>query len=568
MTGKMEYILIAVVDSFRTQYSIPNTQNFVRRGLQILLVLFMFFNTTSTAQSLPVTLQPVEEAYRRAQLDGKLDSSVSFAIRPLIPAKAFTNDSVHTDLSKWIDYTGLKSENGKFGIGLLPLTWNQQYNSKVPYGWNDGAMIPARGYQTLVSGGVYAKVGPLSIQLKPEFVFAENPDFEGSDIPGYFLPSADLPVRFAEGPYDKFLWGQSNIKLNIGPVTAGISNENLWFGPGRRSALLLGNNSSGFKHFTVHSNKPLRSPIGSLEFQLVGGKLQNSGLGAFSSPDKSDQSRYLSILTINYQPRWIPGLFLGLNRNFQSYSSSVKGFGGYFPFFTPFQKVNDSGNASGADEKDQLASVYARWLFTKARAELYLEYGFNDHAFNIRDFIMSPEHARAYVFGFSKLVPFKSAPGEFIEVNAEITQLSQSIDRILRGAGNWYVHGQILEGHTHRGQVLGTGIGPGGNLQSLDLAWVKGLKKIGLQAERYVRSNDYYDVAIGDLDGQSRRWVDFGFAALGTWDFNHLLLNVKLQGIQSLNYQWQLKDYTPGIYYIPENDLFNFHGEIGLTYRF
>ena len=40
------------------------------------------------------------------------------------------------------------------------------------------AMIPAKGYQTLLSAGLYAKYGVLSVQLKPEYVYAANPNFE------------------------------------------------------------------------------------------------------------------------------------------------------------------------------------------------------------------------------------------------------------------------------------------------------------------------------------------------------------------------------------------------------
>ncbi|MBC7744690.1 MAG: hypothetical protein H7096_06270 [Flavobacterium sp.] len=539
----------------------------MKKPVKLILVLVLFLPLVTFSQSLPTTMHVVEDAYRRAQMEGKLDSSVSFTIRPLIPSKAFKTDSSHLELSKWIDYTGIKSENNKFGIGLLPLTWNQQYNSTVPYGWNDGAMIPSRGYQTLVTGGFYAKAGPLSIQLKPEFIFAENKEFEG-DSRNLNLGAVDLPLRFGEGSYSNQTWGQSSIKLNLGPVSAGISNENLWLGPAKRNSLLMSQNAQGFKHFTIHSNKPIRSYIGSFEFQIIGGKLLNSGFRGFPAIPKDTGWRYLSVVSVNYQPKWVPGLFFGLNRSFQSYGSKLKGFKDYFPFLAPFEKSKDQANSSGSDEKDQIVSFHSRWLFPKSHAEIYFEYGLNDHSYNLRDFIMSPEHSRAYTFGFGKMIPFKSREGQFLQFNAEITQLSQSADRLVRQAYAWYTHFQILQGYTHKGEVLGAGTGPGGNLQSADLRWVKGIKSIGFQFERFVHNNDFYDAAISDLDGQSRRWVDFGFAALGTWDFNHLLLNVKLQGIQSLNYQWQLKNYTPGTYYIPENDLFNFHGEVGITYRF
>ena len=536
----------------------------MKQTLRIVIGALMVMNTVAFGQSLPTTWHPLEEAYRRAQLAGELDSSVSFAIRPLVPASAFQTDSVNSGLSKWTSYFGIKSAGGKIGIGLLPLTWNQQYNSAVPYGWNDGAMIPARGYQTLLSGGLFAKLGPLSIQLKPEFVFAQNEGFQTTDI---YQGRPDLPVRFGESEYNRANWGQSNVRLTVGSVSLGLSNENLWWGPGARNSLVMSSTSAGFKHITFNSARPLKTPVGNFEFQMIGGRLEGSGYSPFESDPTYSDWRYLSAFAINYQPKIAPGLFFGLNRSFQTYHNNLNHFSDYVPLFAPFQKVKDKNNVSGADLKDQLISTYIRYLFVKAKGEVYFEYGINDHSYNFRDFILSPEHSRSYLFGIRKLIELKNT-GQLIEVNAEVTQMSQSIDRILRNAGMWYEHSVMFRGYTHQGEVLGAGVGPGGNLQSLEINWVKNLKKIGFQIERYVHNNDYYNASIDDLDGHSRRWVDYGFAAIGTWDFNHLLLNGKLQGIRSLNYQWQLKNYTPGTYYIPENDLFNFHGELGISYRF
>ena len=40
-------------------------------------------------------------------------------------------------------------------------------------------MGPNRGYQHIMSAGIYVEIGPLSIQLKPEYLYSENKDFEG-----------------------------------------------------------------------------------------------------------------------------------------------------------------------------------------------------------------------------------------------------------------------------------------------------------------------------------------------------------------------------------------------------
>jgi len=59
-----------------------------------ILVSALFSVTTNFAQSLPVGIPVIEDAYRREQLLGKVDSSVSFTIRPLFPAAMFKKTNI------------------------------------------------------------------------------------------------------------------------------------------------------------------------------------------------------------------------------------------------------------------------------------------------------------------------------------------------------------------------------------------------------------------------------------------------------------------------------------------
>jgi hypothetical protein len=558
----------------------------------IIFCLSGLFAKLAPAQSVPVGAAGLEEYYRRKQLLGELDSTISFSIRPLFPTisskvhNVFDPDSTLNTEGYFKSSGPFKFANGKGELQILPFSWQQQFNSQHPYGWNDGAMIPARGYQTMISGGFFAKFGPLSIQLRPEFVYAQNRAFDGYaldrsdlELQGYynFYNNLDVPERFGTGSYSKVNWGQSSIRLTFGPISLGLSNENLWWGPGVQNALLMTNNAAGFKHLTINTVKPIKTPIGSFEAQIIAGKLENSGLTPLAQTSLSNGTnlfnaynpdwRYITGFNISYQPKWVPGLFIGFIRDFMSYEEDLGGFKDYFPFFVPVQKV-----AVGPDgdpfNRDQRISTYARWIFQKTHAEVYFEYGLNDNSYNYRDFIGSPDHGRAYIFGMTKMVPIRGKKDEFIRVNMEVDQLSQSVDRLVRPASGFYQHFQVTQGYTNLGQVLGAGTGSGGNLQSIDLSWVKGLKKIGLSFERYEHNADLYDFYIFDLNGQSRRWVDFAIAAKGDWNYKNLLFSAKLQGIKSLNYQWRLKDYTLDEYYIPHNDVFNLHGELGVSFRF
>jgi len=549
------------------------------------------------AQSLPVGSLVLDDYYRMMQLLGKVDSNVSFTVRPILSSSTlkvkdlFDPDSI-LKRDHWVQMDLVSFANGHGVFQILPLSWQQQYNSDHPYGWNDGAMIPAKGYQTMVSGGFYFKYGPLSIQFRPEYVYAANPPFDGyavngrsnSDLSAYYAYHnyIDNPERFGNGQYSKAFWGQSSIRLTFGPVSIGLSNENVWWGPGIRNALILSDNAPGFKHFTINTVRPIKTYIGYFEGQILAGRLDGTGLPPLPVTTLSDGTnlvipkpqdwRYFTGFNINYHPKWIPSFTLGLTRTFDAYEKYVTGFSGYVPFFFPYSK-DATNNAQGIAvgdpfPRDQYTSIYARWLFTKAQAEVYFEYGLNDNSYDLNDFIGAPDHSRAYIFGLRKILPINGSKDQHILLSGEITQLSQSVDRLVRNSSGWYIHSTVTDGQTNEGQVLGAGTGSGGNLQSMDISWVSGLKKLGISIERYEHDVDFYEQSFPDINGNSRNWVDLAFALQGTWNYKNLIFNAKLQEIASLNYEWILKNYNPSQYYIPNNTVYNLHAELGMTFRF
>lgn len=557
--------------------------------LSVVTVFTCFVNNVK-AQSVPVGTPVLDDYYRRQQLLGKGDSITSFTVRPIFPAAAGKVRDVYdpdSTLKKdhWISSGPISFAGGLGTFQILPLSWQQQFNSDHPYGWNDGAMIPAKGYQTMVSGGLYIKVGPLSIQLRPEFVYAANPSFNGfatghndQELKQYYNYQnyIDWPERYGNGSYNKAFWGQSSIRLTFGPASIALSNENIWWGPGIRNSLILSNNASGFKHISINSVRPINTYIGAFEFEAIAGRLESSGIppllvtstsaGTNLYLPKTADWRYFAGFNLNYHPKWVEGLTLGLTRTFDAYGKDVNTFSEYVPFFFPYQKQNTSDG--DPIPRDQYTSLYARWLFSKAQAEVYFEYGLNDNSYNFRDFIGSPDHSRAYIFGLRKMIPISGSNDQHILFSAEVTQLSQTPDRLVRQASGWYIHSVVRDGQTNEGQILGAGTGSGGNLQSMGVSWVSGLKKLGVRFERYEHNVDFSDYNFTDINGNSRKWVDLAFALQGEWSYKNLIFNATLEEIKSLNYEWVLKDYDPSKYYIPHNDIYNLHAELGITFRF
>jgi hypothetical protein len=541
-----------------------------------------------SAQTLPVGTSGIEDYYRRSQLLGLLDSTTSFTIRPLTPGSQFGIKSPYDPDSTVAPFkvngTSWSEYNGKFTGGLLPISLQLQNNSHHPYGWNDGAMIPAKGLQTLLSTGVYMKYGILSIQFKPEIVIAANQYFDDFNKDHFevitaryydFYNNVDLPARFGTGTYTKAYWGQSSIKLTYKALSFGLSTENLWWGPGMRNSLIMTNSAPGFKHLTLNTVKPIKTAIGSFEGQLIAGRLEGSGYPPllptreyFNNPlyvPKSNDWRYLSGFVVTWQPKWISGLFLGLTRTAQSYSNDLGTVGSYLPFFSPYKKATAD---EPIDKRDERSSVFMRWMWLQEHAEIYFEYGTNNNTSDFRNSLLKPEDARAYIFGIRKIMPFNKARNENIMINIEVAQLQETSLSKINSALSWYINPYIRQGYTNRGEVLGAGIGPGANLQSLDVSWIKGLKRLGLQFERYIHNNDFYYYAYQDSYDFRRHWVDLSVAANGEWNYKNLIFNAKVQGIKSLNYQWYLRQNIGDPYFTNGKDVFNLQLQAGITYRF
>lgn len=556
----------------------------MKKSLLYYFCAFSFsYVSSGHAQSLPSGMHILEDVYRREQLNGNVDSTASFTIRPLFTGLEAGLRGFASDTIEGRGFTKLASTIGKGTsksfMKLLPVSLLQQYNSRMPYGWNDGSMIPAAGYQTQFSMGVYAKYSSLSIQIKPEVVSAQNKKFEGLPTDYHdivwvkyydnYFNVIDAPERFGEENYSRLFWGQSSIRLNFDPVSIGISTENLFWGPGIRSSLLMSNNAPGFKHITLNTTRPVKTSIGSFEGQMIVGMLNNSSFNppevnriyqgrTLYNPKQQDQ-RYISGFVLTYNPKWVTGLFIGASRTSQVYAQDAgKKIGDFIPILQPFEEK------PGADVRDYMSSMFFRWVWKEAHTEIYGEYGHNSPR-SIKEFLYQPDNGAAYLLGLRKLVPLNRRPGEFLQAGIELTEIQQTE---LPALGGWYTSNTIRQGHTNQGQVLGAGIGPGSNLQSLNIGWVKDIKRFGFQLERYLHNNDLFYQIFTISGNTDKHWVDMSYSLYADWDYKNLLLSFNGSMVRTLNYNYVLYYPVTGGYFNPGMDFLNYQVKLGITYRF
>lgn len=548
--------------------------------IPVLIICLLFITMKSLSQTIPVGDKFAGDIARRHQVTDTINNPASFSIRPVSVA----ND---TSLARLVAGKNLfpkfKIFSAPSSVQLLPFSWLNEYNTNRPYGYNNGSLYPNAGYQTRVSGGFYISAGILKVQLKPELVYAQNKNFktftdaEANDNStalwqAYFntVNGIDAPERFGDKSLQHLYPGQSKITVNIKNIEAGVSTENLWWGPGVQNSIMMSNSAPGFLHWTLNSVAPVKTIIGSFEWQLIGGKLDQSGYlpvdtagltngkGLFNPKPKV--SRYISAFTINWHPKWIDGLYLGVTKYDYEDKDSIYNKGNIlhklFPAITGSSAAaNAYTNSTGGDHQDFAVAFNVRQIFPKYNAEIYFEWARNDRTANTTDFLEEPEHASAYTVGGSRA--FKLSNDRFLQFKFELTHLQSPPTYLLRDEPTWYVHlVSPRDGYTNDGRYVGAGIGPGSNSFMFDMSYLQGMNSYGLTVERLVHNNDLYYSAFAGTQTYNRHWVDINNTFYANIKFKNYVISAQLTPVYSLNYE-----YSSG-------SSFNLHTSINLTYYF
>lgn len=559
--------------------------------MRLIYIFFVFIYSSLNSQLIDLNNDFNYSLLRNSILNNETSTELSLNIRPL----SFNND--FKDLFKSQYKTIYKNKKNNIEFKSLGIDYFIEFNSKHPYNRNNGSMIPNRGYQHIISPGLFFRIGPLSIQLKPEHHYSDNKKFDGFWEGHYpviwskrykLWNFIDMPERFGNKRHNNTYLGQSSIRLNFNKISFGISSENLWWGPSIRNSIMMSNHAQGFKHLTFNTISPIKTFLGSFEWQLVSGRLENSGFNPprtdfeyagtklfipkINQNGETDDWRYLQALIISYSPKWISGLSLGFIRWSYMYSSLVKGryswMNGkptYFPVFSNLFRSNDKSVDYEA-QIDQAAGIFLKWFMKDSKTEFYFEFHHNDSKQNIRDLILDSDHSRAATIGLQKIFKIKNSN---ILFNWEWTQMEQNASRLIRNAGSWYQHSWVFDGYTNRGEVLGSSIGPGSNSHYFSINRFKGGDKFGFGFEIIDHDNDFYHNAFANKNeewGDFRRyWKDINFHINFNKSFENFNLSSNLVYIRSLNYQWELQENAEPWYH-PGRDTNNLHFNLKLTY--
>lgn len=528
------------------------------------LLLYTMVTCEVKAQQGLLQQTQLQDYYRRRQIQGDTSIQGSFAVQPYWPDVARKLFKQKKDTFRFQSVVGLTLQN----------------NSSLPYGYNDESLYPAIGLQQRFTAGVLFETKDILIRLQPEWVNAENKPGMGLLPPAtnslgnyygrYFAMLGnriDMPSQFGDQRLSKIYAGQSAIQYKLAGFAAGISTENIWWGPARYNALIMGNNAPGFLHATIKTTEPLSTPIGKLEAQLLFGQLKESG---FTPPE-------LAPITQIGCPQCYEPPPAGKNRNINGFvlAFSPKGMDN----FSVGMAYASYKYADTALKASSLGSLFFRYAMPKDHAEIYAEYGRSDKMMS--PFAMFQDSVPyGYTIGVRKMVPARKR-GDFISIAVELSHLGLPKAKLIFDRNNifgppnpnaysWYTSASIRHGYTNAGQVMGAAIGPGSNSQTLNIAWISGQNQLGMQLQRVMRNTDfYYYNYFNGLFGNgntSAFWTDVSASLFAQWQYKQFLLAGSIDYLGSINYKWLKLD---GDFDSPSSlsDKRNFQVRVSVLYK-
>jgi hypothetical protein len=459
------------------------------------------------------------------------------------------------------DYQKYIPTSNKKLIKSYTFSYDFQNNTNTPQSFNDGIMYPSKGWQERYSIGVQFKWKLFDLNFQPEKLIVQNVEQEkyngntqdGNFMFKYFGMIANNIDNFRQFGYNKIdttTLGQSRIGIKTSYLNLGFSNENIWWGPGKRNSLIFTNNAAGFKHIYLNNNKVIGSFLGNFEFSAITGILDTTKYYDIDQDllnacipckvFKNLDTRKIDAISINFNPKIFPNLFIGYAYSRQYYLNETNSYSKNYSFYSK-DRINQV-----------LGSLMFRYIFSKDKGELYGEIGIPDNAPYPWKFFQEKSRT-GLIFGLTKFynLNFKNIYSYF---NIEFTQLQLMDPRNIfyegypfagGKANSWYLNTHIKQGYSNNGQLLGAQLGPGSNSQTLNIGLRNQIFILNFQLERIIYNNDFfYSVYFNPYSTNgygyyNRYWVDMNSKiSLNVNPQKYLQIALAFSNTNTMNYRW------------------------------
>lgn len=344
--------------------------------------------------------------------------------------------------------------------------WFNSYNTKAPYGQNDGALWQGKGYNTSLTAGARLEAFGFEATFKPQVNWSQNREFDympgvyGSEYSYFWKGNIDLVQRYGDSSFWTFDWGDTEIRYSWNNFTVGFGFQSPWLGPAFLNPMLGSNNAGTYPKFDIGLRKTkVYMPytdwyLGEIEGRAWLGYLTESD---YFDNDSTNNHRQLTGFSVAYSPSILPEFTISINK-----ISLARWDEKSAKYLNPLYDSNEV--------EDQKASFGADLLFPAVGFEVYGELGVDDY--NARGFA-NPFHTAIYTVGAKKELSFFRRFQKFNirpEIIFEWSNFEMSQDFQLQwNYMGYYSHSLIAQGYTQRGQILGAGSGYFGNSQYIAL---------------------------------------------------------------------------------------------------
>ena len=322
------------------------------------------------------------------------------------------------------------SSNGKVKPISVKYTNNIYFNNNASNQENMDLRYIGKGFGSFSSIHISGYYKYFSFNIEPFILNNNYLNFEPYNRPQpfYYLNDAKTQKNIKDIGFRK-----AEAFLHYNGIGIGISNSNMWWGPGMHNSLAMSNNTTGFKHMIIGTIRELRwNKIGIMGKYVFSELNELSDWKAVYFTALTGQISIYNdqIFTIGFTRNFLTG---GMDTGMIWTKDDAKKiiFEGFF--IKNLQKLDYT--IAGHDAWDQTITGWFEMSVPKAKMKIFLELGFNDNRFNFWDFVVHPDHSMASIVGFRK---YGLLNNENIVFGFEYANLIKGRHHIFRLTPNWY----------------------------------------------------------------------------------------------------------------------------------
>ena len=292
--------------------------------------------------------------------------------------------------------------------------------------FNNGAQNMENMGNRLIGKGIGSFIGLnfsyinsfLIFSIEPFYYINQNKEYKVLNRPNIFSPLNDVRKR-KENPFISYGFRDIQINLHYKDFGFGLSNSNMWWGPGIHTSLTMTNNTSGFPYLIIGTVREKKYKNIGIDIKYI-----------FSELNKTKNNPFYSAIIGAVTLYSNPIITFGLNKNIiASKMNNGLGLTKYDAALILFK------NNINFQDSYQTTVAYLIFDFLNPRLKVFFELGTTDKWENMNDFLNYPDHGIGSIFGFRQYGIFNR---ENLIMGFEYARLIKSSYWDKRPTPNWY----------------------------------------------------------------------------------------------------------------------------------